>query len=113
MSKNPIKIRLKAAATLHRAWRLVWLAAPRWTLVNLLVMLVQAVLPLVALVLLKQIVDSLSIAIANPGEGSFFQVGIWIGLAGLVALLTTIVNSLGGYAAEAQSLAVTDHVADV
>jgi ATP-binding cassette subfamily B protein len=113
MSQDPVKIRLKAFMTLHRAWRLAWRAAPRWALVNLLVMLVQAVLPLLALVLLKQIVDSLGVALANPAEDSFMHVALWIGLAGLVALLTTIVNALGGHAAEAQGLAVTDHVTDV
>lgn len=113
MSQDPVKIRLKAFMTLHRAWRLAWRAAPRWALVNLLVMLVQAGLPLLALVLLKQIVDSLGVALANPTEGSFLHVTLWIGLAGLVALLTTIVNALGGHAAEAQGLAVTDHVTDV
>ena len=113
MSQDPVKIRLKAFMTLHRAWRLAWRAAPRWALVNLLVMLVQAGLPLLALILLKQIVDSLGVALASPAEGSFLPVAVWISLAGLVALLTSLTNAFGGYASEAQGLAVTDHVTDV
>ena len=113
MPQDPVKIRLKAFMTLHRAWCLAWHAAPRWALINLLVMLAQAGLPLLALVLLKQIVDSLGVALTSHGNDSFLQVALWIGLAGLVALLTTIVNALGGHAAEAQGVAVTDHVIDV
>jgi ATP-binding cassette subfamily B protein len=112
MNHDPIKTRLKAAMLLHRAWLVVWQAAPLWTLVNLGVMLAQATLPLLALVVLKQIVDSLTVALASPEE-SFAQVGLWIGLAGLVALLTSIVNAFGGHATEVQGLAVTDHVSDV
>jgi ATP-binding cassette subfamily B protein len=112
MNQDPIKIRLKAFMTLHRAWLLVWSAAPRWTIANFVVMLVQATLPLLALVLLKKIVDSLTVALASA-DSSFLQVAVWIGLAGLVALLTAVVNAFGSHATEAQGLAVTDHVSDV
>jgi ATP-binding cassette subfamily B protein len=40
-------------------------------------------------------------------------VAVWIALAGLVALLTTLVGSLSSHASEVQSLAVADHVSDV
>lgn len=113
MAPHPFKSRVHAAFNLHRAWRLVWTAAPKWTAANLLLILVQTVLPLLALLLLKQIVDALGLALASPGDASFPSVAVWIGLAGGVALLTAIANALGSYVAEAQALAVTDHVADV
>ena len=113
MTPDPVKSRIKGAFNLHRAWRLVWSAAPRWASVSLLLILAQATLPLLALLLLKQIVDALGSALAAPDDSSFSSVAIWIGLAGVVALVTALVNALSSYASEAQALAVTDHVSDV
>jgi ATP-binding cassette subfamily B protein len=115
MTLHPFKKRVHAAFNLHRAWRLVWTATPKWTSVSLLLILAQSVLPLLALLLLKQIVDALSLALANSTttQTSFSAVAMWIGLAGVVALLATLVNALSSYVTEAQALAVTDHVADV
>ena len=113
MTPDPIKSRMKGVFSLHRAWRLVWSAAPRWASVSLLLILAQATLPLLALVLLKQIVDALGSALAAPDESSFSSVALWIGLAGVVALVTALVNAFSSYVAEAQALAVTDHVSDV
>ena len=90
----------------------MWSAAPGWTLVNLCMLIVQAVLPVLSLLLIKQVVDSLAIAVSKPDSG-FSGVALWVGLAGLVALVTVLANTWGGYAAEAQGMAVTDHVADV
>ncbi len=72
--------------------------------------MVQAILPLLTLVLLKQIVDSLGTALSDRGETAFAGVALWIGLAGLVALAAALANAVGGYVSEAQALAVTDHV---
>ncbi|MBW2689590.1 MAG: ABC transporter ATP-binding protein [Deltaproteobacteria bacterium] len=113
MTPDPIKSRIKGAFSLHRAWRLVWAAAPRWAAVSLLLIVVQTLLPLLALLLLKQIVDALGVALAAPGDASFTPVAIWIGLAGLVALANALINAISSYVAEAQALAVTDHVSDV
>ncbi len=112
MAQPGIKDRLSTALRLHRALRLVWSAAPGWTLVNLCMLIVQAVLPVLSLLLIKQVVDSLAIAVSKPDSG-FSGVALWVGLAGLVALVTVLANTWGGYAAEAQGMAVTDHVADV
>lgn len=113
MTLHPIKNRMHAAFNLHRAWRLVWTAAPKWTAVSLLMIMAQAVLPLLALLLLKQIVDVLGLALAVPTQASFAEVAVWIALAGVVALLSSLLNALSGYVAEAQTLGVADHVADV
>lgn len=113
MSELSLKKRLSTALRLRRAWRLVWTAAPGWTLLNLGLIVFQGLLPLASLLLLKQIVDVLGEVIAAGSGASFTPVAFWIGLAGLVALLSALANLLGGLAAEAQALAVTDHVSDV
>ncbi len=113
MAEFSLKKRLSTALRLRRAWRLVWTAAPGWTLLNLGLIVLQGLLPLASLVLLKQIIDTLGAVIAAGSNASFTPVAVWIGLAGLVALLSALCNLLGGLAAEAQALAVTDHVSDV
>ncbi len=108
-----LKDRLIHALRLRRAWRLVWQAAPGWTLCSLALLLFQSLLPLAALLLLRQVVDALAGAVAAPGPEAFAPVLLWVTLAGLVALLTALANGLGTHVAEVQSLAVADHVADV
>lgn len=112
MTPTDMRIRLATALRLRRALRLVWTAAPGWTLVNLVMVCVQGLLPLLSLLLLKLVVDALSAAVAEPA-GGFVAVALWVGLSGLVALAAVLANAWGGHAAEAQGLAVTDHVADV
>jgi ATP-binding cassette subfamily B protein len=113
MAADPIKSRIMGVFNLHRAWRLVWKATPRWSLFSLVLIVVQTILPILSLLLLKQIVDSLGTALGPGGNGAFTQVAIWIGLAGLVALTTVILNSFASYVSEAKSLAVSDYVSDI
>jgi ATP-binding cassette subfamily B protein len=99
---------------LDRAVRLVWNSAPRWTLVNLVLVLVQGVLPLVGLYLMKRIVDAVAVGLSAPNRASAFQqVAVWILLAGAVALLTAVFRSLAELAGQAQSLVVTDAISDI
>jgi len=111
--EGPLRNRFVALLNLHRAWRLVWSAAPRWTLYSAVLVIVQGVLPLVSLVLLKQVVDTLGVAIAEPAKGAYMDVALWIGLVGLVAIITVCVGSLSALVNQAQSLVVTDHVANL
>lgn len=105
---------LDIAARLARAVRLVWQASPRWTVVNAVLVCVQGVLPLVALYLMKRIVDAVTAGIVAPDKVLAFQhVSLWILCAGGVAILATLVRALGEYASEAQSLQVTDAVTDI
>jgi len=110
---GPVRNRLVALLNIHRAVRLVWTAAPKWTLFNLLLVLVQGVLPLASLVLLKQVVDALGVAITAGAGAEFSPVALWIALLGLVAVATSLVGSCSNLVNEAHGLAVTDHVADI
>jgi len=75
---------------------------------------VQGALPLAALYLMKRIVDAVTEGIAAPDPASAFQpVIFWVLLAGGVAIFAALTRSLGEYASEAQSLQVTDAVADI
>ena len=107
---NPIQTALR----LGRALRLVWQIAPNWTLINSLLVLVQGALPLAALYLMKRILDAVTVGLAAPHPADSFQSILpWILLAGGIAILTALLRSFSDYAAEAQSLQVTDAVADI
>jgi ATP-binding cassette, subfamily B, bacterial len=115
VSKFPTpRQRLQAALRIGRALRLVWRTAPRWTLVNTALVVVQGGLPLAALYVMKRIVDAVTASAAAPDRAEQLQsVWLWILLAGGVALFTALMRSIGEYATEAQGLQVTDAVADI
>jgi len=109
-----LKKRLQTAFRLQRAILLVWRCAPGWTLLNLVLTLLQGVLPLAALYLMKEIVDAVVEGAGTPDpQTAFYAVLWWVVLAGGVALLNALCNALSGFVGEAQGTAVTDHVSEL
>ena len=92
---------------------LVWKSAPGWTLLNLILIVFQAILPLVSLYLLKRIIDTVTNLISSGQVSSFQPIVLWIVLALGVALLTILARSLAELANQAQSFVVTDKVSDI
>ena len=109
-----LKQRLQTAFRLQRAVLLVWRCAPGWTLLNLVLIVVQGVLPLAALYLMKEIVDAVveGAGSADP-QVAFRTVLFWVLLAGGVALFNALCNALSALVSEAQGLAVSDYVSDL
>jgi len=108
------KQRLKTAFRLQRAIILVWRCAPGWTLLNLVLILLQGMLPLAALYLMKEIVDAVVEGVGTPDPQSAFNTVLWwVLLAGGVALLNALCSALSGFVGEAQGTAVTDHVSEL
>jgi len=58
---------------LQTALRLVWQTAPRWTLVNVALVLAQGALPLAALYLMKRIVDAVAPRSRVPSARPFHR----------------------------------------
>jgi len=112
-SPVPLRKAISQSLRLDRALRLVWKAAPIWTLINLALVVVLGSLPLAALYLMKQIVDGVTIGISMADKVIAFQeVLTWVLLAAFVAVLTALSRSVAELASEAQSQLVTDHVSD-
>ena len=110
---QPVSTRKKIAQILRidRAMRLVWQAGKGWTIGSLVVLVVQGLLPILALYLMKLIVDAVSTAITAPdASASIRSIIVLICMAGLVALFIALFQQLATVIKEAQSLTVTDHV---
>lgn len=110
----PLDNPIQSALQLRRALSLVWQTAPKWTLINIALSVIQGVLPLAALYLMKRLLDALSgtLAASKPVD-SFPTVIFWIILAGGIAILTSLARSISDFASETQSMQVTDAVANI
>lgn len=94
-----------------RAFRLIWEAAPSWTVFWAFLLAGQGILPLGSVYLAKLVIDSLVKAIkAGGGWAQMRPTLMLIGLSIGVMLLTDLFQSLTDLARTAQSELVQDHI---
>ena len=94
-----------------RALKLVWQTAPGWTVAALVLILLQGVLPLLALYLLKLVIDNAALALASSDRAAAFEeVVVLVVYFGLVALAQAACRAGSRMVNEAQALTLTDHV---
>jgi len=106
--------KLSGIMKLHRALRLVWQSVPGWTVASIALIILQGMLPLIALYLMKLIVDGVTGSIGDAGRASAFaDIGLLILCAGAVGLATVLCRSLAEIVKETQGRVVTDHVSDM
>lgn len=106
-----IKKRIEGVFSLNRAIRFVWRASPGWTVVNGAILAFQGLLPLLALYVMKLLIDTVSLSLASPGGvHAMDRIALLAASGLLVALLTALCHFLSQYASEVQALSVTDHV---
>ena len=112
--QTDLRQKLQQILRLDRAVALVWKNAPGWTLVNLVLVLIQGLLPLATLYVTKRIVDGVAAGLSAADKVAAFRpVLSWILLAAGVAILSALCRSLAELAAETQSMLVTDAVSDI
>jgi len=109
-SRSPVGHALRIVEAL----KLVWQAAPWWTLASGLLAVLQGLVPLAAVYLMKLIVDAVTrgVTAADP-SAAWREVAILIGVAAGVAVAGAAFRALGSLTSEALSLTVSDHVTDV
>lgn len=98
---------------LRRAVSIVWKSSPRLAMSNLILLLVQGLLPVASLYLLKLIVDKLEGTFTGADPAPFERIALLIGLMGGAALLTALARSLSGVVGKAQARVVTDRMQDI
>jgi ATP-binding cassette subfamily B protein len=94
-----------------RTFRLIWSAAPRWTVAWAILLLLQGIQPVAAVYLIKLLVDSL-VKAANAG-GDWVHVRpalVLVALMVAVMLLAELLQSLSDLVRTAQSELVQDHI---
>jgi ATP-binding cassette subfamily B protein len=93
-----------------RTLRLVWGAAPRWTLAWAVLLVVQGILPAAYIYVTKLLVDSLTVAVQSGGWGEIYRSLMLVALlAGVTVLIETIQNLIEWIRA-AQSELIQDHI---
>jgi ATP-binding cassette subfamily B protein len=117
-ANSSLRSTLSRSLHLGRALRLVWEAAPGWTALNLVLLVLQGLLPLAALFLLREIIDAVEFAASEYTAtsdliASFQGVLVWLALAAGLGVLTALLRSLSEVTTQTQSMLVTDHVSDV
>jgi ATP-binding cassette subfamily B protein len=101
--------RLAGSLRLTRALRLVWEGSRALTLLSLLLVLLQALLPLAVLYLTKLVVDALAFAVQG-GEVAFSRVLLLLALTAGAGLLGSLLGVVSSLVAEAHSNRVTIRV---
>ena len=92
----------------------MWRAAPGWTALAVCLAVVQGVLPLLAVYLMKLIVDAVTEGIGAADQAAAFRSAlVYIVLAAVVGVAMALMRSLGTLVNEAMGQVVTDHVSDV
>jgi ATP-binding cassette subfamily B protein len=94
-----------------KALRLVWQSSPVWTIASSSLIIIQGTLPLLALYLMKLVIDAVTAGIASPDKVEAFRhVMFLIAIAGVVALLNALLKSVSGLVMEQQSQLVSDYM---
>lgn len=98
-------------AFLPRTLRLIWQAAPSWTLASLALLVVQGILPAATIYLSKPLIDTLSVAIATGGSSESFWNVFWLAMAmAIIFGVTELANSAGGWIRTMQGELVRDQI---
>lgn len=104
-------MRTSMTAQLRWTLRVVWESGPGWAVAGAAIVVVQAVLPLVALYFTKLIVDAVALTLSEGAD--FARVLFLIAIAGGIALVSAVCRALAAFVSEGQCQAVTDHTYDL
>ncbi|MGH7828693.1 MAG: ABC transporter ATP-binding protein, partial [Candidatus Binatia bacterium] len=93
------------------AFQFVWQSGAGLTVANILLTVMQSVLPLLGLYLIKLVIDAVSAAVSEPDKtAAFHNIALLILLSGGVVLFERILGTLAGLVSTAQAYIVTDRM---
>ncbi len=96
-----------------RAVALVWKSSKKLTIANLVLTVIQGLLPLIPLYLMKLLIDSIENIINGSSTESFQYTAYIIAGMGATALLSALVKSISGIVEQTQARVVTDYMQDI
>ncbi len=105
--------KLKDSLDLRPALALVWRGGKGWAALTIALTVIQGLLPLIALYLLKLLVDTVEQAVnGNAADVDFAPVGWLVALAGVVALIQVMLLAAQNYAGEVLAEYLSDYMLD-
>lgn len=116
MTENTtLRLRLQESLAHLSYWprtiRLVWTAAPGWTVCWSILLVAQGVLPATTVYLTKLLVDSLVVALGSGGDWQYIRPALFLlVLTAGVTLLSEVLQSLIDWVRAAQSELVQDYI---
>jgi len=94
--------------------RLVWNISPGWTVVNVVLAVVQGVLPLLGIELISRGIAAVTKGVGQADQAHYWhQAVFWIVLAAVVGVVTAVARSVSMLVSEAQAQVVTDRISDL
>lgn len=96
-----------------KAVKMIWASSPRWSLINLLMVVMRGTIPLLMLWVIKQLIDQVSLAVTNGGSGDAKVLMGPLLLTGLFFVVNALIASLHSVVREKQSYLVNDHIAAI
>ncbi|MBL8250346.1 MAG: ABC transporter ATP-binding protein, partial [Candidatus Competibacter sp.] len=100
-----------AGLKIDRALKLVWRAAPRWTLASVVLLLVQSLVPLATVYIFKLLIDQLTLPDPAQAAGAGFEKLLFLlAVAFGLALVGSLAKAVLGYANDLQTHLVADHM---
>lgn len=94
-----------------RAMKLIWAAAPRWTTVWSILLIVQGIVPAASVYLIKLMVDNLVKATSSGGDWQQIRQSlVLVALVAATLLLSEIMQSMTEWIRSAQAELIQDHI---
>jgi ATP-binding cassette subfamily B protein len=98
VNKQSWRARLAQFYLVPRALKLVWQAAPGWTLASMAMLVVQGLLPVATVYLTRNVVNALVVVVQNSGDPAVLLPAVTtIALMGLVMLTSSVLSSVSAY----------------
>lgn len=112
--KSKLTLAVRQLSNIPRAVRMVWTAAPGWSSIWAVMILLQGLLPVATVYLTKALVDSLAVAVGQAGNPENFNRALIYLIAMAAVLVTTAaLKSMAQWVQTAQSEIVQDHIKDL
>ena len=99
---------------LQRLLMLIWHSTPVFTVIKLLLLIIQSLLPLALLYLTKILVDAIANSLSNVDRSAAFnQIIVLLLIAGMVSFITSVFQSLSELINTLQSQKLTDYMESI
>ena len=97
----------------RHGFSLVMQSGRGWLIAQVTLMVLQSGIPLLALYLLKEIVDTVAAGVDGGGAGALTRLAMLVALAGGIAIFGAALRTVSTLVTEAQSLRLSDHVQEI